>query len=201
MTHSYPVKGTYPIRLRVTDVDGFSDQTTQALAVTAKPIALAVVSPIPPELTITSLVNVKLDGSGSTDSDGEIVRYEWDLDGDGTYEVDAGNTPTIQRLFGTSGTRQVGLQVTDEYGAVDADAVTVVVENRVPVAQFTAFAGPAIVGAPTTISAAAELRPRRDDRRLRVGFRRRRDLRAARRLADGERTSSPPPAATRSTCA
>ncbi len=154
-TFSYPDKATYAVGLRVTDVGGFSDQTTRALAVTARPVADAVVSPIAPEVTITSLVNVKFDASGSTDSDGTIVRYEWDLDGDGNYEVDAGNNPTIQRLFGTSGTRQVGLQVTDDSGAVDDVSVTVVVENRPPVGEFTAFAGPAIVGAPATISATA----------------------------------------------
>ena len=155
LQHTYTSKATYAVGLRITDVGGFTDQTVRPLAVTARPVADAVVSPIAPETTITSLVNVKLDGSGSTDSDGTIVRYEWDLNGDGIYEVDAGNNPTIQRLFGTSGTRQVGLQVTDDSGAVDDAAVTVVVENRPPVAGFTAFTGPAIVGAQTTVSATA----------------------------------------------
>lgn len=155
MTYTYPVKGTYAVGLRVTDVGGFSDQTTQALAVTTRPTAELAVTPIPPDTSIMSLVNVKLDASASSDSDGTIVRYEWDLDGNGVYEVDAGNTPTIQRLFGTSGPRQVGLLVTDDSGAVDAASVNVVVENRPPVAAFSTFTGPAIVGASTTIDAAA----------------------------------------------
>lgn len=155
VTHSYPVKGTYDVGLRVTDIGGYTDQTSQALAVTTKPVAQLDVSPIPPETTITSLVNVKFDGSASTDADGTIVRYEWDLDGDGSYETDGGNTPTIQKAFGTSGPRTVGLQVTDDSGAVGAASQVVVVENRAPVAAFAAFAGPAIVGAPATIDASA----------------------------------------------
>ena len=45
--------------------------------------------------------------------------------------------------------------MTDDSGAVDDVSVTVVVQNRPPAALFTAFAGPAIVGAPTTVSASA----------------------------------------------
>ena len=29
----------------------------------------------------------------SSDPDGQIVRYEWDSGGDGTFEVDTGGTP------------------------------------------------------------------------------------------------------------
>ena len=35
---------------------------------------------------------VTFDASGSTDPDGTIVKYEWDLDGNGTYETNTGST-------------------------------------------------------------------------------------------------------------
>ena len=147
----YAVKGTYAATVKVTDTGGFSDQRTQAIAVTAKPVAVMTVTPSSP----LSLVNVTLDASDSTDSDGTIVRYEWDLDGNGTYEVDAGNISAIQRLFGTSGPRTVGLLVTDDSGATTATSTVVDVQNRAPIADFGPVAPPAIVGAPATIDAGA----------------------------------------------
>ena len=36
--------------------------------------------------------DVTFDGSASTDTDGTIAKYEWDLDGNGTYETDTGTT-------------------------------------------------------------------------------------------------------------
>ena len=37
---------------------------------------------------------VSFDGSASTDPDGTIAKYEWDLDGNGSYETSTGATPT-----------------------------------------------------------------------------------------------------------
>ena len=34
-----------------------------------------------------------LDASRSGDPDGSIVKYEWDLDGNGSFERDRGGTP------------------------------------------------------------------------------------------------------------
>ncbi len=149
-TQSYAFKGTYAISVRVTDDQGNSDQRTIALAVTAKPNAAINVDPASP----LSLVNATLDASASYDSDGTVVRYEWDLDGDGTYEVDAGNIPTIQRLFGTSGPRTVRVLVTDDSGAQDVAVQSVLVQNRPPLAAFAPQSTPAIVGADTVLDAA-----------------------------------------------
>ncbi len=133
--------------MRVTDDQGNSDIRTIALAVTAKPHAAISITPSSP----MSLVNATLDASGAYDPDGTIVRYEWDLDGDGTYETDAGNIPTIQRLFGTSGPRTVGVLVTDDSGATAVATQSIVVQNRAPIADFGLQSTPAIVGASTVL--------------------------------------------------
>ena len=39
--------------------------------------------------------SVTIGGSGSTDSDGTIVRYDWDLDNDGSFDDATGETPSI----------------------------------------------------------------------------------------------------------
>ena len=149
-----------------------------------------------------SLVNATLDASGSYDSDGTIVRYEWDLDGDGTFETDAGNIPTIQRLFGTSGPRTVGVLVTDDSGATDVALQSIVVQNRAPTAAFAPQAIPAIVGAADRARLGRERRPRRHDHEPPVGLRqRRRPTSRARADRRRSRTSSRGPARTPSGCA
>jgi hypothetical protein len=58
---------------------------------------------------------VKLDASGSTDSDGQVVNYAWDLNGDGAFETDGGASPTITRSF-RAGVRHITVRVTDDKG-------------------------------------------------------------------------------------
>ena len=56
---------------------------------------------------------VSFDGSDSQDSDGSIVSYEWDLDGDGTFEIYSESQATMLHTFGRKGTSTIGLRVTD----------------------------------------------------------------------------------------
>jgi hypothetical protein len=65
--------------------------------------------------TAKSNKKVKLDGSGSSDPDGTINNFAWDLDGDGTIETDGGSTATLTRKF-TPGVHHVTLRVTDDKG-------------------------------------------------------------------------------------
>ena len=74
-----------------------------------------------------------LDGSGSSDLDGVIVSYEWDLDGDGQYDDATGATATYNA--GPSGVFSVGLQVTDDRGGTGADTAQITVGNVGPTAE------------------------------------------------------------------
>ncbi|UCB58099.1 MAG: PKD domain-containing protein [Thermoplasmatales archaeon] len=75
---------------------------------------------------------IQLDGTGSYDSDGNIVSYEWDLDNDGMYDDATGATPTFS--WTTSGTHPISLKVTDDDGSTDTDDTTVEINNP-PVAD------------------------------------------------------------------
>jgi hypothetical protein len=66
---------------------------------------------------------VALDASSSHD-DGSIARYEWDLDGDGTFETDTQATPGAQTTFGQPGPATVRLRVTDNDGVAGTTQLT-----------------------------------------------------------------------------
>ena len=71
-----------------------------------------------------------LNASGSTDSDGQIISYMWDLDNSGSFETDAGNQPffvvdyeDVQGLgLAVGGMYDIHLQVTDNIGLTDTDS-------------------------------------------------------------------------------
>ncbi|MFB0558515.1 MAG: PKD domain-containing protein, partial [Candidatus Bathyarchaeia archaeon] len=78
---------------------------------------------------------VTFDGMGSVASNGSsIVKYEWDLDGDGEFEA-LGATQTLS--FHAIGQYSVSLRVTDTLGETAVDACEVSVEEAPPVASFT----------------------------------------------------------------
>jgi hypothetical protein len=67
---------------------------------------------------------VTFDASASRDADGSITKYEWDLDGDGSYERDSGMEQVVTRSYDTPGTVTVTVRVHDNDGkATDETAV------------------------------------------------------------------------------
>jgi hypothetical protein len=82
---------------------------------------------------------VELDGTGSYDRDGRIVRYEWDVDGDGDFDVSTSNA-TVMHKFTRPVDGKIALRVTDDTGrtavaktyasaSVDGDGVQAPADN------------------------------------------------------------------------
>ncbi len=94
-----------------------------------------------------------LNASGSTDPNGGIVDYSWDVNGDGTYETDTGSNPVLTTSLAGEGTYNVGLRVTDKTGATAGTTRTVTVGNFPPVIKATATPNPVSVGQNVTIDA------------------------------------------------
>jgi len=107
---TYTAPGTYTVRLRVTDDNGAQATATTTVRVTNQPPRAVIAVPA------RKVVNTDLtfDGSGSSDPDGEVVLWEWDLDGDGRYET-TGARPVYR--YATAGKRTIALRVTDAFGA------------------------------------------------------------------------------------
>jgi hypothetical protein len=69
--------------------------------------------------------SVTLDGTGSTDPDGDALTYAWDLDLDGQYDDATGAQPG--HTWNSPYTGSIGLRVTDSHGATDTDQASVII--------------------------------------------------------------------------
>ena len=75
-----------------------------------------------PQVTLTGPASVRAKETATfrataLDADGTIATYLFDLDGDGTYELDSDGMADVSTVFPTRGRRTVGVQVTDDDGA------------------------------------------------------------------------------------
>jgi PKD repeat protein len=71
-------------------------------------------------------LTVHFDASGSTDQDGDVLTYFWDF-GDGNTSTSV----SVSKYYGTLGTYQVKLKVTDDQGLYDEASTTISV-NKPP---------------------------------------------------------------------
>jgi PKD repeat protein len=116
-----------------------------------------------PNPTLTGEV-VSFDGSASSDPDGSISKYEWDLDGDGTFETDSGSTSTVSHSYTAPGTVAVKLRVTDNRGDSQQTGNTLTIDpappgNQLPTASFTAAPNPALTGEVVSFDGSASSDP------------------------------------------
>ena len=75
-----------------------------------------------PSVTLTGPASVRAKETATfrahaEDADGTINTYLFDLDGDGTYELDSDGMPEVSTKYATRGRRTVGVQVLDDSGA------------------------------------------------------------------------------------
>ncbi|MFB6262361.1 MAG: PKD domain-containing protein, partial [Bradymonadaceae bacterium] len=130
------VEGTYELSLQVTDPDGNSDTDK---------VTVGVVGPTPTADAGSKKTGVKvgetvsLDGSGSSDPQGQTLTYAWSF-----KSRPSGSTATITDASKVSasfqpdepGTYKIKLTVTDPDGNTDSDKVTVKVVNQKPTADI-----------------------------------------------------------------
>jgi len=66
---------------------------------------------------------VTFDASATYDPDGSVSLYEWDLDGDGLFELTTSD-PVVTHTYATSGLKSVTLRATDAFGTTDRETIT-----------------------------------------------------------------------------
>jgi PKD repeat protein len=135
-SYRFATPGNYTLHLRVTDWKGRQSYSTVDLRVENRaPLA---------SITLPSKVvagqPATIDGSHSSDPDGWLAAWEWDLDGDGSYERSG---TAVSATFATPGTRTIWLRVIDDWG-----------QAAVTSAQLRVLAPPVAAGVVTTASPA-----------------------------------------------
>gem|GEM_PF-7041189 len=122
--HRYTRKGSFTVKLTVTDDDGLTDTVEKEIeVVNVPPKAFFTFGPEEPYAG----QEVSFDASGSGDPDGEIVEYAWDFDGDGVTDAEG---VRVTHAYEKPGTYTVKLTVTDENGAKATGEREIVVKER-----------------------------------------------------------------------
>lgn len=124
--------GTHVITLVVTDNLGSVDNdVVEVVVLPAPPPNVAPNANAGPDQSVPDTKKkgseaVRLDGSGSTDSDGAIVSWTWST---GSSTVASGENP---RVTLATGTHTIMLVVVDDEGATSSDTVTIAVGETLP---------------------------------------------------------------------
>ncbi len=129
----YPFDGVYDLSVQATDDDGgtviaFTTVTTTCTAATADPGGPYIVN---------EGAQVQLDGTASTagGAGGAITTYEWDLDGNGTFETPGAIAAFDASLIDGPAVFTVTLRVTDNAELIATASTTVTVNNVAPQAS------------------------------------------------------------------
>ena len=148
-THTYNAGGDLSAKLTATDDDG--NTTTEAVAVSVtnyRPTADA-------GGPYSGKIHTEIQFSGhASDKDGTIVLYEWDFDGDRTYDWNSTSTGAASWTFDSSGEFTAWLRVKDDVGNTTTSLATVTVTDLTPTIDAP---GPVLasVGVLVTVSATA----------------------------------------------
>jgi PKD repeat protein len=139
----------WPVTLTVANPAG-SGVVSVPVVVNGPPVAALTITPNPAGANTP----VTLNAGASTDPNGDLLSYSWDLNGDKTYGDATGAVQT--RTFTSPGTFRVGVRVTDPGGSSNeaVDFVTVL-QDKPPVVNLSASPATPAVGATVTFTATA----------------------------------------------
>jgi len=120
---------TYYYKIQVTDIGGKLNHSNEVkartLALNIQPICDA-----GGDRTVTVDVEVKFQATAS-DPDGSVVKYLWDLNGDGTYDSDSASSSATY-TYNTVGVYIVTLMVQDNRGGNATAYANITVEPAIP---------------------------------------------------------------------
>ncbi len=129
-THTYTEVGIFVAVCRVTDNEG---KTTEARTTTS------VIRPAPPGSPSVEASASPSSGNGpltvsfngTANDDGTIVLWEWDFDGDGTFDLSSPDSPATTFTYNDGDILAPALRATDDEGKTGIDTVEVIVNLSV----------------------------------------------------------------------
>ncbi len=110
--------GAYVVVLRVVSSQGDIGLASKLITVGETPDLQLSADPPGGEVPIT--VHLSAQASSQT---GIISKYEWDLDGDGSFELSTGPVPEYSLGFSQPGSREIAVRVTDQVGISAEDTL------------------------------------------------------------------------------
>lgn len=157
-TFNYATAGVFNAVFRVTDTAGLT--ATAAATTTAirpgppgSPTA-TITAPNTPQTRIAP-ATISFDGTGA-DPGGSIAKYEWDFNGDGTYEYSSTTTAATTFNYNSPGTFTAAFRVTDNEGQIGIDTVDITINIAATLSLSTdTLRPPGTVDVRTTIGGAA----------------------------------------------
>jgi hypothetical protein len=118
--------GNRTVNLKITHADGSVDTNSGTFTAVADVPTARIVSPV--SIAFTGAAT-ELSASGTTTLGG-ISNYDWDTNGDGSYETSGGVTKSIS--WDTVGSKSVGVRVTSRDGHTSTASVVVEVRKTTP---------------------------------------------------------------------
>ena len=89
---------------------------------------------------------IRFDASDSYAPSGTVAGYDWDFDGDGTYE-ERTSDPVTTHVYASPGKVNMAVQVTDDAGRLGSMSAPVTVSENAPVRDAGVVAAPSPLGA------------------------------------------------------
>jgi PKD repeat protein len=132
-THRYTRAGTYTVELTVTDDGGLTD--TRSRTITVREANHAPTADAGPDQTVQVGETVQLDGSGSSDPDGDPLSFRWSfVERPSGSRAALSNPTSIRTTFvpDLAGRYVVELTVDDGRGGSDTDIVMITAEEAPP---------------------------------------------------------------------
>ncbi len=146
----YTSPGSYTPAIRVTDNNGARTSTSAGVTVWGSGAPTAVLEATP--TSGTAPLSVTFRGTNSTAAAGRTIAvYEWDADGDGSFERVTTNA-MFSWVYGAPGTNLATLRVTDSGGLQDLDSQVIVVSPAANPPVATLSANPTAGTIPLTVT-------------------------------------------------
>ena len=82
---------------------------------------------------------VHLNGTGYDPDGGNITLYEWDFDGDNTYDWSSTSSGSTTHIYNSAGIYNATLRVTDDENQTDTDIAVINVRTPPPLPLFSSI--------------------------------------------------------------
>jgi len=120
-THTYTETGLYNATFRATDQKGNS--TTGVVRVNVKPIGAPNASINASATSGPAALEVQFTGNGGENEN--IINYEWDFNGDGTFDLASATATQVDHVYTAAGSYNVQLRITNDQGLTDSAVATI----------------------------------------------------------------------------